>query len=247
MREIGQRTPSGRWGAGAHCSMWKNRFPVQDEVRLRRLSRPRRCAKGWTLWVALVATLLTGCATLPEKTAREVAAKDRAELLLSPDWNWDAAVDAAEYLSLNRTTDPREIEALTKALGVTGKGSFILRERATRALGLTGDPSAVPAVIKRLEEDPDEDVRRAAAHALGALKTKAAVPALLAHALNRQESNLVAAEAVEALGDIGDPSVIGALEAFRQKQVDSLSETAALDVALAKLRKLREAGSGSAP
>ena len=196
---------------------------------------------------ALAAVALTGCPTMTEKTAREVTGKDRADLLLSPDWNWDATVDAAEYLSLNRTTDPREIAALIKALGVTGKGSFILRERATRALGLTGDPSAVPAVIKRLEEDPDDDVRRAAAHALGALRARAAVPALLARALNRKEANLVAAEAVEALGDIGDISVIGALEVFRQEQVDSLSETAALDVALGKLRKLREAGPASTP
>lgn len=195
----------------------------------------------------VAATALTGCPTMTEKTVREVAAKDRAELLLSPDWNWDATMDAADYLSLHRTTDPREIAALIKALGITGRGTFILRERAARALGLTGDLSTVPALVTRLEEDPDEDVRRAAAHALGALKAGAAVPVLLAHALNRQEANLVAAEAVEALGDIGDGSVIGALEALRQEQVDSLSETAALDVALAKLRKLQVAGSGTTP
>jgi HEAT repeat protein len=227
--------------------MWKNRFPRNHAARLRRLSYPLRCAKNRAIVAVLAAVALAGCPTMTDKTAREVAATDRAGQLLSPDWNWDATVDAAEYLSLNRTTDPREIAALIKALGVTGRGTFILRERAARALGLTGDLSTVPELVKRLEEDPDEDVRRAAAHALGALKAKAAVPVLLAHALNRQEPNLVAAEAMEALGDIGDFSVIGALEVFRQEQVDSLSETAALNVALAKLRKLREAGPGRAP
>ena len=50
------------------------------------------------------------------------------------------------WISRDRERNEREIAALIKALGVTGKGSFILRERATRALGLTGDPSVVPAV-----------------------------------------------------------------------------------------------------
>lgn len=46
---------------------------------------------------------------MTEKTAREVAAKDRAERLLSPDGNRDAPMDPADSLSLNRTTDPHEM------------------------------------------------------------------------------------------------------------------------------------------
>lgn len=219
-----------------------HRFPPR-----RRTAIPSHRA-GRRVWLMMLAgTGLTGCATLDEKSTVVIAAKDRAELLQSAGENWDAAVDAAEHFSLYRTTDPREIAALIKALEVGGKGTFILRERAARALGLTGDLSTVPALIARLEHDPDEDVRRAAAHALGALRAKAAVPVLLAHAVDRKEADLVAAEAAEALGDIGDSSVVGALEAFRQERVDSLSETAALDVALAKLRKQRDAGSGGTP
>jgi hypothetical protein len=112
----------------------------------------------------------------------------------------------------------------------------VLREAAARAPALAGDRGAVPVLIRRLDEDPDEDVRKAAAHALGAIRAAAAAPSLLARVLDQAETHWVTAEAATALGEIGDPSVIGALEKFRTEHADFWMEHVALTEALAKLR-----------
>ncbi len=195
---------------------------------------PETAARRWIVMAAVAALGLAGCAGVSETA---VAPVDRAALLLSSWRNWHAAVDAAEYLSMNRTTDPREIAALIQALEVNGKGEFILREHAARALGLAGDPSAGPALIRRLTDDPDEDVRRAAAHSLSELKSKEAIPVLLARVLDPQEKHVVAAEAAEALGTIGDASVLPSLMAFRADGADSWNEIAALDLSIARLQQ----------
>jgi hypothetical protein len=52
----------------------------------------------------------------------------------------------------------------------------------------------------------------------------------------------VTTEAVEALGAIGDVSVIDQLERFRGSRADFWTETTALDSALARLRAVRERG-----
>lgn len=163
-----------------------------------------------------------------------------APLLNSLGANWSDVVESAQYFSRHETTDPRMIASLIRALEVEGSREFVLREAAARALGLAGDLGAVPPLMRRLDEDPDEDVRKAAAHALGALRARETVPSLLARVLDPAEAHWVTAEAAAALGEIGDPSVISALEAFRTEHADFWMEDQALDEALAKLRAAKE-------
>lgn len=177
-----------------------------------------------------------GCATAVEPAAPPAPPATPVPLLNSLGANWSEVIEAAQYFSRHGTTDPRMIAALIQALEVDGVREFVLREAAARALGLTGDLGAVPPLMRRLDEDPDEDVRKAAAHALGALKAKDAVPPLLARVLDPAEAHWVTAEAAAALGEIGDPSVLGALEKFRTEHADFWMEDVALGGALAKLR-----------
>lgn len=72
-----------------------------------------------------------------------------------------------------------------------------VRSRAAWQLGRLGDRSAVPALIKALQ-DENEDVRWSAAWALGELGDEAAIPALEA-ASEGDESDDVRSRAWEAL------------------------------------------------
>jgi HEAT repeat protein len=54
-------------------------------------------------------------------------------------------------------------------------------------------------------------VQRAAARALGQLKSRASVPALIAAMSNKRASDDVRREAARSLGLIGDPSAVPAL------------------------------------
>ncbi|RMF81047.1 MAG: HEAT repeat domain-containing protein [Chloroflexi bacterium] len=76
---------------------------------------------------------------------------------------------------------------------------------AIKKLAEIGDPAAIPELIKVLKGRPDE-VRIEAAKTLGDFKAKEAVPALRRMATDPQVN--VSTAAVEALGRIGDPSVV---------------------------------------
>jgi HEAT repeat protein len=192
------------------------------------------------LVVALWAAGLAGCTTTVAPVSPPPTPQETSGLLTVQAVNWSDAMQSAAYFSLHRATDPREIESLIQCLEVEGVREFVMRENAARALALAGDTRAIPALIRRLDEDPDEDVRKAAAHALGALRAVDAVPELLARIFDLGESHWVTAEAAEALGDIGDVSVIFALEQFRRREADFWMEVTALDIALEKLRARRD-------
>jgi len=90
-----------------------------------------------------------------------------------------------------------------------------VRRAAVEALGKTGEPQALLALIQALR-DKDEDVRQAAAWALGKLGDRQAVPALLEVLKNWDWQ--VRRAAAWALGEIGDPQAVPALiEALRDK------------------------------
>ena len=71
--------------------------------------------------------------------------------------------------------------------------------------GVPVDPSAVTALQQRLQ-DTEEGIRIKAARALGVLRGKAAIPAML-DSLNQDRSNTVRFELIRALRKTGDPSV----------------------------------------
>jgi HEAT repeat protein len=71
--------------------------------------------------------------------------------------------------------------------------------------GITPDPTVVKGLSERLQ-DGDEGIRQKAARALGILKGREAIPALL-HSVTEERSNNVRFDAIRALRKIGDASV----------------------------------------
>jgi len=98
-------------------------------------------------------------------------------------------------------------DALLKALG---SASVIHRELAARALEYCGDKkAAISALSKTVNDDQDDNVRRAAAAALAKLPDAAAVEALM-KALG-DSSDSVRGISATALGNIKDPRAAQAL------------------------------------
>jgi HEAT repeat protein len=91
-----------------------------------------------------------------------------------------------------------------------GDKDWETREAAAATLGKLLDPGSAEGLIAALLLDEYWQVRLKAAHALGQIKARAAVPALL-QALDHAMSNL-RKEAANALGLIGDPSALPALQ-----------------------------------
>jgi HEAT repeat protein len=94
-----------------------------------------------------------------------------------------------------------------------------VRGAAAVALGQIGDESAVVSLATVLtgqatrkgKREQNEFVLRAAAESLGHIKSRAGVPALIAVLNNEKLSSDIRREAARALGLIGDPSSVPAL------------------------------------
>ena len=80
----------------------------------------------------------------------------------------DMVVRSLALYSLGKIGDPAAVPALIKALKVKANEPDV-RRFAVETLGEIGDPAAVPALIKAVK-DKDEEVRKAAAHALKKLQ-----------------------------------------------------------------------------
>jgi len=85
------------------------------------------------------------------------------------------------------------------------------RLAAVSGLGRAAHPTVVPALVALLA-DPDAEIRSAAAIALGWIDNRPAIEALLARATDAGETVQVRVAAITALGRIGDPSVVPAVE-----------------------------------
>lgn len=110
-------------------------------------------------------------------------------------------------------------DALT---GLTRDGTRFGRRNAARALGLRGDPNALPVLIELLSAE-DADVRLEAIHALGQLGHDGARAALVPFVSHAEEAT--AALAIESLGKLqGDASVAVVLDRLKAA---SQPETAA--------------------
>lgn len=121
------------------------------------------------------------------------------------DARWHVVRDAVTVIG--RTAIPNAVQFLTTALAHDDPR---VRSEALRALGAVGGTDA--ALLARSYLDVgDADVRGAAAEAVGLLRDAGAVPGLLARLDDESEQGVLVA-VVRALGRIGDPSALPALE-----------------------------------
>jgi HEAT repeat protein len=141
------------------------------------------------------------------------AAPQIAELLKDPSLKEDAA------LALEDLGGPDEVQPLLDAVDTTvGAGSDTAARTANRAnakiaraLGSIGDPRAGPALL-RLARASDDSVRLAAVEALGQIRSREAI-AELSHLVDDPAAPpVLTKKAIVALGQIGDPLAIPALE-----------------------------------
>lgn len=125
---------------------------------------------------------------------------------------WDSEVSylAANALGGMGIIAKSAVPVLMKALDQTLNGA--LRQQAVWALGELGDPQAIPAVTKMLNES-HIGLRQSAAHALGRFRHASALPGLT-QAL-RDSNGSVRSSAVEGLAGLGSSSVPAIMAALR--------------------------------
>jgi HEAT repeat protein len=125
--------------------------------------------------------------------------------------------------------------ALAAALGVRGIPEVLpmllrsltlptadaeMREEAVRALGIVGDCRALGPLIGVLTNDPECSVRSAAATALGSLRSKAAVPALIEVTTCQKTNTQLCEASIPALGQLQDRQAVPVLLACLASRTD---------------------------
>jgi arylsulfatase A-like enzyme len=190
-----------------------------------------------------LATLMNGDAPLPQR--REAAQllvglparRETAAALSRASSDSDAQLAAWASVGAVRLGDAAargRVRALVTAPAEADAGApaaTSLRVRAALALADVGDPTGVPVLGASLDRCDDVLICRFIILALGKLRDRRAVPALLQHLPEVQNRR----EMVDALGDIGDPAARDALvERLRGDEYVPVRVQAA--VALAKLR-----------
>jgi HEAT repeat protein len=127
--------------------------------------------------------------------------------------SWDASRHAAQ--ALGERGDRRAVEALCDEVTDIKRladGYWSVREAAAHALSRLGDPRAVEPLCFLLEHDFATVGRYAAAKALGTFHDSRAIKPLLGALDDFGTSDYpVYYQAALSLGEIGDPSAIGAL------------------------------------
>jgi HEAT repeat protein len=196
-------------------------------VRLANLKRPeasRAAAAALSDATPIVrATAAHALLSLPSRDAASLLTpllKDKSEFVRR---------EAASVLG--QTRDRSAVNALSEALLKDKKSS--VRGAAAIALGEIGDEAAVAALLqtltsgKKKRSSEDEFVLRAAARSLGQIRSRAAVPVLIATLENSSNAPDTRREAATALGLIGDPSAMPALQtAFATGEDPYLAEAA---------------------
>jgi len=130
---------------------------------------------------------------------------------------------------------PRSIELVTSTLADTDPR---VRAEALHALGKLGDAKAAGPFVLDLLEDTDSNVRLAAAAASGRLRLERAQRPLVQMLENAKESDEAIA-LIGALGQIGDP---GAVPAIEKHAVPSRFSKSSTDVRVAAYRALHAIG-----
>jgi HEAT repeat protein len=135
--------------------------------------------------------------------------------------------------ALGETRSRSAVSALTESLSSDKEAG--VRAAVATALGQIGDEAAVPALSQILSGAPtkkkskaraNEFVLRAAAQALGEIRSPAAVDVLIASLANEANPGDVRRAAATALGLIGDSAALPALQAALQSDDPYLSEAA---------------------
>jgi HEAT repeat protein len=147
------------------------------------------------------------------KLKAKPAAPQIAQLLRDPLVKEEAA------LALQDLGGPAELPSLLEAVDTTvGAGSDQATRVANRtnakiadALGDIGDPRGGPTLL-RLARSKDDLVRLTAVQSLGQVRFKDAVPELSHIVDDEAAPPILIKKAIVALGDIGDPAAIPALE-----------------------------------
>jgi HEAT repeat protein len=116
-------------------------------------------------------------------------------------------VRANALSAIRRLNDPEGAPAVTTGLG---DGDVSVRKAAVETSTKLAGFKDVAAVAKLLS-DPDTVVRGKAADALGVFKARGSVPGLMALAVNDGDED-VRVDAVNALGEIGDPAARPTIE-----------------------------------
>jgi HEAT repeat protein len=153
----------------------------------------------YAIAVSLILLVACGKPTDPEGWAKRAAGRSRLDEKL------EAIGQCRKAKGDKRAAVPYLVEVVSAK-----SGPARARAEAAVALGEIGDPAAAPALLAALDpaaKDRDAlDANRRIADALGALRAKDAVPALIE--LTRSADGYVQVAAVDALGQIGDPAAI---------------------------------------
>jgi HEAT repeat protein len=201
-------------------------------MKLRNLKRPdasRAAAVGLKDLVPIVrATATHAVVSLPQAEAVELLTpllQDQIEFVRR-----ETAYAFGEVRSRAAVGALSNLLTTDKEVGV--------RAAAAVALGEIGDETAVGVLLetfsgtapakgkKKSKERENEFVLRAAAHSLGQIRSRAAVPVLIAALENETNPGDVRREAAFALGLIGDPSAAPALRAALAAKDPYLSDAA---------------------
>lgn len=151
--------------------------------------------------------------------------------------------------ALGETRHPSAVSGLVDLLDRDKQAS--VRAAAAIALGQIGDAAAAPALIqlitregtkrKKSRSDGDEFVVRSAVRSLGQIGSQTAVLTLISALQDELNSIDTRREAATALGLVGDPAALSALQAAFQANADPyLSEAARL--AIRQINKTKGAG-----
>jgi HEAT repeat protein len=155
------------------------------------------------------------------------------------EWLKDKSLDYQAAIILGQLGDARAVPALKELLA---NGDEWQRLWSAYGLAKIGDPAGVPALMVFLtDKNPQWTNRRHAIRALEEVGDKRAVQALIS-ALQDPSPDIRNA-AADALGSIGDPSAIGALEALSGDTDTNTSgpPRAVRDAAAAAIRQLKNA------